>query len=106
MTKPSDLFQANVEMWRYVTGQNAELVQKTIKQYGDLAYKNWECFLTHNEAFRQQVEKAVEGAVTPQLQITTKSIQALEAQISLLNEQIQRLLTPSAPGAAQPKTTK
>lgn len=46
MTKPSDLFQANVEMWRYVTGQNAELVQKTIKQYGDLAYKNWECFLT------------------------------------------------------------
>lgn len=105
MATPSDLFQANVELWQYVTEQNAALVQKTINQYSDLVYRNWERFLTQNEAFRKQVEKAVEGAVNSQLELTTRSIQALEAQVSLLNEQLQSFLTP-AEWSATKKTTK
>lgn len=87
MTNPSDMFQANVEMWQRLTEQNSKLAQ----QMSETMFQNWERSLVQSDALRRQMEQAVQTAVKTQFDLMNASIKALETQVSMLNEQVQRV---------------
>jgi adenylosuccinate lyase len=87
MNNPADFFQANVEMWQRLSEQNTKLAQ----QMSETMFQNWERSLAQSDALRRQMEQAVQTAVKAQFDLTNASIKALETQVHMLNDQVQRL---------------
>lgn len=78
---PDELFKKNVEMWeRFTTA------------YMDTMFKTVEKTMDQSEAFRSQMDRVVNEAVSNQLQATVATLQIMQQQMETLTEKVDRLL--------------
>ncbi len=76
-----DWFQKNLQMWEQFTSQ-----------YTDMMFKTVERTMQQSQAFRGQIDKAVEAAVAAQTQATLQTLQALQRQVEALSVKIDELI--------------
>ncbi len=72
--------------------QNVALWEKWTSAYTDTMFKAMEKTLEQSTSFRGQVDKAVNAAMSTQLEMTLTAIKALERQIETLSAKVDRLV--------------
>ncbi len=76
---------------RNIWEQNVALWEKWTTAYTDTMFKAMEKTLEQSTSFRGQVDKAVNAAVSTQLDMTLSAIKALEHQVEILSEKVDKL---------------
>ncbi len=72
--------------------QNIALWEKWTSSYTDTMFKAMEKAMEQSTAFRDQIDKAANAAVSTQFQATLTAIQALEKQVETLSAKVDKLL--------------
>ncbi len=72
--------------------QNIALWEKWTSAYTDTMFKAMEKTLEQSTSFRGQVDKAVNAAMSTQLEMTLTAIKALERQVETLSAKVDRLV--------------
>ncbi len=72
--------------------QNIALWEKWTSAYTDTMFKAMEKTLEQSTSFRGQVDKAVNAAMSTQLEMTLTAIKALERQIETLSAKVDKLV--------------
>ncbi len=72
--------------------QNVALWEKWTSAYTDTMFKAMEKTLEQSTSFRGQVDKAVNAAVSTQLEMTLSAIKALERQVEILSQKVDKLV--------------
>ncbi len=82
-----------METEKNIWEQNIALWEKWTSTYTDTMFKAMEKTVEQSTAFRGQVDKAVNTAVNTQLEVTLSAIKALERQVQVLSEKVDKLIT-------------
>lgn len=72
--------------------QNIALWEKWTSSYTDTMFKAMEKAMEQSTAFREQINKAANAAVSTQFQATLTAIQALEKQVEALSAKVDQLV--------------
>ncbi len=72
--------------------QNIALWEKWTSAYTDTMFKAMEKTLEQSTSFRGQVDKAVNAAMSTQIEMTLTAIKALERQIETLSAKVDKLV--------------
>jgi len=78
---PEDFFKKNVEMWEQFTSQ-----------YMDTMFKTVERTMEQSTSFKEQMDKAVQDTVSAQMKATMSALEALQRQVELLNEKVDKMM--------------
>ncbi|HUF36910.1 MAG TPA: hypothetical protein VMN57_00150 [Anaerolineales bacterium] len=78
---PEDFFKKNVEMWEQFTSQ-----------YMDTMFKTVERTMEQSTTFKEQMDKAVQDTVSAQMKATMSALEALQRQVELLNEKVDKMM--------------
>ncbi|HNB50991.1 MAG TPA: hypothetical protein PK530_03565 [Anaerolineales bacterium] len=79
--QPEDFFKQNVEMW-----------EKFTTNYMDTMFKTVEKTMDQSQVFKEKVDKAVADTVAAQMQATLTALQALQRQVEMLNEKVDKMM--------------
>lgn len=79
--QPEDFFKQNVEMW-----------EKFTTNYMDTMFKTVEKTMEQSQTFKEKMDKAVEDTVAAQMKATLTALQALQRQVEMLNEKVDKLM--------------
>ncbi|MCB9135559.1 MAG: hypothetical protein H6636_09035 [Anaerolineales bacterium] len=79
--QPEDFFKQNVEMW-----------EKFTTNYMDTMFKTVEKTMEQSQSFKEKMDKAVEDTVAAQMKATLTALQALQRQVEMLNEKVDKLM--------------
>ena len=78
---PDDFFKKNMEMWEQYTST-----------YMDNMFKVMEKTMQQSQAFREQLDNAVEQTVSAQTEASMAMLKAIQAQLEALNEKIDQMV--------------
>jgi hypothetical protein len=78
---PDDFFKKNVEMWEQFSSS-----------YMDTMFKTVERALTQSEALKDQVDQAVNSAVSNQMEATMTVLKAMQHQLEILTEKVDEMM--------------
>ncbi len=81
-----------MEPERNLWEQNIALWEKWTSSYTDTMFKAMEKTLEQSSTFRGQVDRAVNSAMSTQLEITLSAIKALERQVEILSTKVDKLV--------------
>ena len=79
--QPEDFFKQNVEMW-----------EKFTTNYMDTMFKTVEKTMEQSQSFKEKMDKAVEDTVAAQMKATLTALQALQRQVEMLNEKVDKMM--------------
>jgi len=79
--QPEDFFKQNVEMW-----------EKFTTNYMDTMFKTVERTMDQSQAFKEKMDKTVQDTVSSQMQATLTALQALQRQMEVLTEKVDKMM--------------
>lgn len=78
---PEDYFQKNIELW-----------EKFTSSYMDTMFSMVEKSMNQSQAFRDQMDRVVNQAVSQQLETTVSTLKAMQKQMDNISEKMDELL--------------
>ena len=78
---PDDFFKKNIELW-----------EKFSSSYMDTMIKTVERAMSQSEAQREQVDQAVNSAVSTQMETTVVVLEAMQRQLEILTEKVDEMI--------------
>ncbi len=78
---PDDFFKKNIEMWEQFS-----------TSYMDTMFNTVERAMTQSEALKDQVDQAVNSAVSHQMDATMTVLKAMQRQLEILTEKVDEMM--------------
>ena len=78
---PDDFFKKNIEMWEQFSAS-----------YMDTMFKTVERAMTQSEALKDQVDQAVNSAVSNQMETTLTVLKSMQRQLEILTEKVDEMM--------------
>jgi limonene-1,2-epoxide hydrolase len=78
---PDDFVKKNIEMW-----------EKFTSTYMDTMFKTVERTMDQSQVLRERVDKAVEEAVSTQMEATMQMLEAMGRQLEALSQKVDKMM--------------
>lgn len=78
---PDDFFKKNIEMWEQFS-----------TSYMDTMFNTVERAMTQSEVLKDQVDQAVNSAVSNQMEATMSVLKAMQRQLEILTEKVDEMM--------------